>query len=121
MQPKFHSRGHCQTIQDIRKRANIGKFSLYESIRSKKKQPLMVEFEDKPRERGTEVAKKKNSCHNCGLTDHYANNFPRAKKKVYAIEKVPEEETPTEDSDQTPWVMPSENHLMRTETQEKNF
>ncbi|MBW0548965.1 hypothetical protein O181_088680 [Austropuccinia psidii MF-1] len=31
--------------------------------------------------------------------DHYANNFPKAKKKVYAIEKVPEEETLTEDSD----------------------
>ncbi|MBW0590824.1 hypothetical protein O181_130539, partial [Austropuccinia psidii MF-1] len=29
---------------------------------------------------------------------HYANNFQKAKKKVYAIEKVPEEESPTEDS-----------------------
>ncbi|MBW0569810.1 hypothetical protein O181_109525 [Austropuccinia psidii MF-1] len=46
-----------------------------------------------------EVAKKKNSCHYCGSTDHYANNCPKAKKKVYAIEKVPEEEPPTEDSD----------------------
>ncbi|MBW0504624.1 hypothetical protein O181_044339 [Austropuccinia psidii MF-1] len=41
-------------------------------------------------EREAEVAKKKNSYHNCGYTDHYANNFPKAKKKVYAIEKVPE-------------------------------
>ncbi|MBW0518965.1 hypothetical protein O181_058680 [Austropuccinia psidii MF-1] len=32
-------------------------------------------------------------------TDHYANKCPKAKKKVYAIEKVPEEESPTEDSD----------------------
>ncbi|MBW0538285.1 hypothetical protein O181_078000 [Austropuccinia psidii MF-1] len=54
---------------------------------------------DKPRERVAEVAKRKNSCHNCGSTDHYANNCPKAKKKVYAIEKVPEEESPTEDSD----------------------
>ncbi|MBW0572031.1 hypothetical protein O181_111746 [Austropuccinia psidii MF-1] len=30
------------------------------------------------------------------MTDHYANNCPMAKKKVYAIEKVPEEESPTE-------------------------
>ncbi|MBW0471231.1 hypothetical protein O181_010946 [Austropuccinia psidii MF-1] len=30
--------------------------------------------------------------------DHYANNCPKAKKKVYSIEKVPEEESPTEDS-----------------------
>ncbi|MBW0497267.1 hypothetical protein O181_036982, partial [Austropuccinia psidii MF-1] len=30
--------------------------------------------------------------------DHYANNCPKEKKKVYAIDKVPEEEAPTEDS-----------------------
>ncbi|MBW0538137.1 hypothetical protein O181_077852 [Austropuccinia psidii MF-1] len=42
---------------------------------------------------------KKNSCHNCGSTDHYANNCPNSKKKVYAIEKVLEEESPTEDSE----------------------
>ncbi|MBW0463333.1 hypothetical protein O181_003048 [Austropuccinia psidii MF-1] len=46
-----------------------------------------------------EVAKKKNSCHNCGSTDYYANSFPKAKKTVYAIGKVPEEESPTEDSE----------------------
>ncbi|MBW0521115.1 hypothetical protein O181_060830 [Austropuccinia psidii MF-1] len=40
-----------------------------------------------------EVAKKKNSCHNCGSTDHYFNNCPKAKKKV------PEEESPTEYSE----------------------
>ncbi|MBW0504682.1 hypothetical protein O181_044397 [Austropuccinia psidii MF-1] len=59
----------------------------------------LQDLKDKPRERVTEVAKRKNSCHNCGSTDYYANNFPKAKKKVYAIEKVPEEECPTEDSD----------------------
>ncbi|MBW0487435.1 hypothetical protein O181_027150 [Austropuccinia psidii MF-1] len=56
-------------------------------------------FKESPRERVVEVAKKKNSCHNCGSTDHYANNCPKAKKKVYAIEKVSEEESPTEDSE----------------------
>ncbi|MBW0554950.1 hypothetical protein O181_094665 [Austropuccinia psidii MF-1] len=65
----------------------------------KEKQPLRVEFKDKPREKVAEVEKKKNSCHNCRSTDHYANNCPREKKKVYAIEQVPEEEFPTEDSD----------------------
>ncbi|MBW0465680.1 hypothetical protein O181_005395 [Austropuccinia psidii MF-1] len=59
----------------------------------------MVEFKDKFRERVAEVAKKKNSCHNCGSTDHYANKCPKEKQKVYVIEKVPEEESPTEDSD----------------------
>ncbi|MBW0585475.1 hypothetical protein O181_125190, partial [Austropuccinia psidii MF-1] len=65
----------------------------------KEKQPFRVEFKDKPKERVSEVEKKRNSCHNCGSTDHYANNCPKAKKKVYDIEKVPEEESPTEDSE----------------------
>ncbi|MBW0538739.1 hypothetical protein O181_078454 [Austropuccinia psidii MF-1] len=57
----------------------------------------MLKLKDKPRERVAEVAQRKNSCHNCGSTDHYSNNFTKAKKKVYAIEKVPEEESPKED------------------------
>ncbi|MBW0464612.1 hypothetical protein O181_004327 [Austropuccinia psidii MF-1] len=90
------------TIQDVRKRTNIGKYTPYKSSGFKDKQPFRVEFKEKPRERVAEVAKKKNSCHNCGSTDHYSNNCPKAKKKVYAIEKVPEEESPTEDSDSDP-------------------
>ncbi|MBW0593821.1 hypothetical protein O181_133536 [Austropuccinia psidii MF-1] len=80
-------------------RTNMGKFTPYKSSGFKEKQPFSVEFKDKPKERVAEVAKKRNSCHNCGSTDHYANNCPKAKKKVYAIEKVPEEESPTEDSE----------------------
>ncbi|MBW0477483.1 hypothetical protein O181_017198 [Austropuccinia psidii MF-1] len=63
------------------------------------KQPFRVELKGKPKERVAEVTKKKNSCHNYGSTDQYSNNCPKAKKKVYAIEKVPEEESPTEDSE----------------------
>ncbi|MBW0515647.1 hypothetical protein O181_055362 [Austropuccinia psidii MF-1] len=65
----------ANTFQDVRKRTNIGK----------------------PRERVGEVTRKKNSCSNCGSTDHYANTFSKAKKKVYSIEQVPEVESPTED------------------------
>ncbi|MBW0477161.1 hypothetical protein O181_016876 [Austropuccinia psidii MF-1] len=32
-------------------------------------------------------------------TDHYSKNCSKEKKKSYAIEKVPEEESPTEDSE----------------------
>ncbi|MBW0470395.1 hypothetical protein O181_010110 [Austropuccinia psidii MF-1] len=46
-----------------------------------------------------EGIKKENSCNNCGSTDHYANNCPKAKKKVYAIEKFPEKDSSTEDSE----------------------
>ncbi|MBW0584440.1 hypothetical protein O181_124155 [Austropuccinia psidii MF-1] len=89
----------ANTLQYMRKRTNIGKFSLHRSSSFKEKQPLRVEFKDKARERVAEVAKKKNTCHNCDSTDHYSNNCTKEKKKVYAIEKVPEEESTTEDSE----------------------
>ncbi|MBW0470328.1 hypothetical protein O181_010043 [Austropuccinia psidii MF-1] len=89
----------ANTLQDIRKRTNIGKFNPYKSSSFKEKKPFRVEFKDKPKERVEEVTKKKKSCLNCGSTDHYANNCPKERKKVYAIEKVPEEESPTEDSE----------------------
>ncbi|MBW0476765.1 hypothetical protein O181_016480 [Austropuccinia psidii MF-1] len=59
----------------------------------------MVDLKETPKERVAEVTKKRNSCHNCGSKEHYSNNCPKTKKKVYAIEKVPEEESPTEDSE----------------------
>ncbi|MBW0488755.1 hypothetical protein O181_028470 [Austropuccinia psidii MF-1] len=89
----------ANTLQYVRKRTNIGKYIPYKGSSFKEKQPFRVEFKDKPSERVAEVAKKKDSCHNCGSTDHYANDCPKAKKRVYAIEKVPEKESPTEDSD----------------------
>ncbi|MBW0518140.1 hypothetical protein O181_057855 [Austropuccinia psidii MF-1] len=89
----------ANTLQDVRKRTNIGKFTPYRSSSFKEKQPFRVEFKDKTKERGAEMTKKKSSCHNCGSTDHYSNSFPKARKKVYATEKDPEEESPTEDSE----------------------
>ncbi|MBW0557769.1 hypothetical protein O181_097484 [Austropuccinia psidii MF-1] len=47
------------TLQDVRKRTNIGKYTPYKSSGFKEKQPFRVELEDKPRERVAEVAKKK--------------------------------------------------------------
>ncbi|MBW0485729.1 hypothetical protein O181_025444 [Austropuccinia psidii MF-1] len=89
----------AKTLQDVRKRTNIGKYSPYKSSGFREKQPFRVDFKDNPIERVAEVTMKKNSCHNCVSTGHCANNCPNAKKKVYAIEKVPEEESPTEDSE----------------------
>ncbi|MBW0577838.1 hypothetical protein O181_117553 [Austropuccinia psidii MF-1] len=82
----------ANTLQDVRKRTNIGKYTPYKSSGFKEKQPFRVQFKDKPRERVAEVEKKKNSCQNCGSTDHYATNCPKEKKNVDAIEKVTEEE-----------------------------
>ncbi|MBW0528233.1 hypothetical protein O181_067948 [Austropuccinia psidii MF-1] len=102
---KFRCNQNCtlddieNTLQDIRKRTNIWKYSPYKSSGFKQKQPFRVEFRDKPKGRVAEVTKKKLSCHNCGSKDYYSNNCPKAKKKVYAIKNVPEEEFPTEDSE----------------------
>ncbi|MBW0463947.1 hypothetical protein O181_003662 [Austropuccinia psidii MF-1] len=89
----------ANTLQDIRKKTNIGQYSPYKSSGFKEKQPFRVKFKEKPKEQVAEVTKKKNSFHNCGSTDHYDNNCQKAKKKVYAIEKVSVEESPTEDSE----------------------
>ncbi|MBW0465062.1 hypothetical protein O181_004777 [Austropuccinia psidii MF-1] len=89
----------ANTLPDVRKRTNIGKYSPYKSSSFKEKKPFRVDIKNKPKEKEAEVTTKKNSFHNCGSTDHYGNNFPKAKKKVYAIEQVPEEESPTEDSE----------------------
>ncbi|MBW0469912.1 hypothetical protein O181_009627 [Austropuccinia psidii MF-1] len=86
----------AHTLQDVRKRKNIGKYCQFRSSSFKEKQLFRVDIKEEPKERVAGVTKKKSSCHNCGSTDHYANNCPKAKKKVYAIEKVPKEESPTE-------------------------
>ncbi|MBW0565649.1 hypothetical protein O181_105364 [Austropuccinia psidii MF-1] len=88
-----------QESNDVRKETNIGKYSQFRSSSFKEKQPFKVDFKDKPKEKLAEVTKKKHNCHKCGSTDHYANNCPKANKTVYAIEKVSEEESPTEDSE----------------------
>ncbi|MBW0519837.1 hypothetical protein O181_059552 [Austropuccinia psidii MF-1] len=74
------------TLQDVHKRTNMGKYTPYKSNGLKEKQLFRMELKDKPRERFSEVEKKKISCHNCSSTDHHANNGPKAMKKVYAIE-----------------------------------
>ncbi|MBW0483563.1 hypothetical protein O181_023278 [Austropuccinia psidii MF-1] len=45
----------ANTLQDIRKRTNIGNYSPYKSCGFGEKQPFRVEFKDKPRKKVTEV------------------------------------------------------------------
>ncbi|MBW0512422.1 hypothetical protein O181_052137 [Austropuccinia psidii MF-1] len=89
----------ANTLQDVRKRTNIGKYSPYKSSDFKEKQPFRGKIKEKPKEILAEVIKKKSSCQNCVSKDQYANSCPKAKKKVYTIEQVPEEKSPTEDSE----------------------
>ncbi|MBW0475951.1 hypothetical protein O181_015666 [Austropuccinia psidii MF-1] len=87
----------ANTLQEVRRRKNIGKYFQFRRSSFKEKQPFRVDFKDKPKEKMAEVTKKKNNCHNCGSTDHYTNYCQKAKEKVYAIEQVPEEKSPKED------------------------
>ncbi|MBW0472903.1 hypothetical protein O181_012618 [Austropuccinia psidii MF-1] len=54
---KFRCNHNCtlndiaNTLQDIRKRTNIGKYSPYKSSGFREKRPFRVELKDKPRER----------------------------------------------------------------------
>ncbi|MBW0506075.1 hypothetical protein O181_045790 [Austropuccinia psidii MF-1] len=56
----------ARTLQDVKKRTNIGKYTPYKSSGFKEKQIFRVDLKEKPRGRVEEVEKKKNSCHNCG-------------------------------------------------------
>ncbi|MBW0496811.1 hypothetical protein O181_036526 [Austropuccinia psidii MF-1] len=76
----------ANTLQDVRKRTNMGKYFPYKRSGCKEKKHFRVEFKDKRKEQVEEVTKKTNYFHNYGLTDHYASNCPKEKKKVYAIE-----------------------------------
>ncbi|MBW0552790.1 hypothetical protein O181_092505 [Austropuccinia psidii MF-1] len=54
---KFRCNQNCtldeiaNTLQDVRKRNNIGKYSPYKRSGSKETQPFNVDFKDKPREK----------------------------------------------------------------------
>ncbi|MBW0543211.1 hypothetical protein O181_082926 [Austropuccinia psidii MF-1] len=71
----------ANTLQHVRKRTNIGKYSPYKSSGFKEKKTFRVELKDKDRERVTEVAKKKNSCHNCGSQTTTPINVQRQRRK----------------------------------------
>ncbi|MBW0495134.1 hypothetical protein O181_034849 [Austropuccinia psidii MF-1] len=111
----------ANTLQDLRKRTNIGKYSPYKSSGFKEKQPLRVELEGKPREQVAEVNKKKHSCQNCGSTDHYANNCPNTKKRSMPLRKSQRRKPPQRIWNQTLWERPSERSLMKSKNQERNF
>ncbi|MBW0476930.1 hypothetical protein O181_016645 [Austropuccinia psidii MF-1] len=75
----------AKTLQDVSKGTNIGKYSQFRSSSFKEKQPFRVDSKDNPKEKMAELTKKRDTCHNCGSTDHYAKNCPKAKKEVYSI------------------------------------
>ncbi|MBW0463708.1 hypothetical protein O181_003423 [Austropuccinia psidii MF-1] len=89
----------ANTFQDLRKRKNIGNSPPYKANIFTEKQSFRVENKYKPKEKMAEVTMKKKSHQNCWSTDHYANNCPKVKKKIYDIGKFPEKEIQAEASE----------------------
>ncbi|MBW0536096.1 hypothetical protein O181_075811 [Austropuccinia psidii MF-1] len=58
----------ANNLHDVRKSTNIGMRSLSRGNSFKEKQPYRVENKYKPKI--VEVTSKKNTCHDCGSTDH---------------------------------------------------
>ena len=81
----------ANVIQDVRKKTSIGSSSPYRSHDSREKPKILMEKDLKPTN-GEEAPRRRNTCHNCGSPDHYANNCPKGKKKIFAIEEESVEE-----------------------------
>ncbi|MBW0462081.1 hypothetical protein O181_001796 [Austropuccinia psidii MF-1] len=93
---KYSNDDIANTLQDVRKTTNIGNVPNLKELVSKRNNFSGWSSKTNPKEKA-EVTKKKNTCCTFTSTNPSSNNCPKAKKKVYAIEKVPEAESPTED------------------------
>ncbi|MBW0509596.1 hypothetical protein O181_049311 [Austropuccinia psidii MF-1] len=124
---KFRCNQNCtlddiaNTLKDVRKRTNIGKYTPYESSSSKEKQPFRVEFKDNPRERVAEVAKKQILVTTVAQQTTMPTTVQRQRKNSMPLRKSLRRSPQQRILNQTLWVMPSENNLIMTKTQEKNY
>ncbi|MBW0541830.1 hypothetical protein O181_081545 [Austropuccinia psidii MF-1] len=108
-------------LQDIRKRTNIGKFTPYKSSGFKEKQPFRVEFKGNPK-KGWKKLKRRGILVTIVVQQTtMPTAFQRQIKKSMPL-RNPQRSNPQQRIlNQNPWVIPSENHLMMTKTQGKNF
>ncbi|MBW0581611.1 hypothetical protein O181_121326 [Austropuccinia psidii MF-1] len=96
----------ANTLQDVRKRMNIWKYTPYKSSGFKEKQPFKVEFKDKPRERVAVVAKKKNSVTTVVQHTTMPTTVPRQRKKSMPLRKSKRRNPQQRILTQTLWEMP---------------
>ncbi|MBW0518207.1 hypothetical protein O181_057922 [Austropuccinia psidii MF-1] len=87
----------ANTLQDVRKRTNLGNYSPHKRSGFREKQPFRVEFEDKPRERVSEVTKKKNSCHNFPEDEYPTEDFESDSMHDAIRERFDEDQDPREE------------------------
>ncbi|MBW0513038.1 hypothetical protein O181_052753 [Austropuccinia psidii MF-1] len=109
------------TLQELRKRTYIRKYTPYKSNALKEKQPFRAEFKEKPREIVAEVEKKKNLVIPVGQQTTFPTAVQRQRKRSMPLRKSQRRNPQQRNLTQTLWEMPSENNLMKKKTQEKNF
>ncbi|MBW0550304.1 hypothetical protein O181_090019 [Austropuccinia psidii MF-1] len=124
---KFRCNHNCtlhdiaNTLQEVKKGANIGKYTPYKSSGFKEKQPFRVELKDKPKERVAKVEKKKIHVTTVVQQTTMPTTVQRQRKKSIPLRKAQRRNSQQRILNQTLWGMPSENNLMKSKTQEKNF
>ncbi|MBW0481849.1 hypothetical protein O181_021564 [Austropuccinia psidii MF-1] len=108
---KFRCNHNCtldeiaNTLQDVRNRTNIGKYTPHKSSGFKEEQPFRVEFKAKPRERVAEVAKKKifffTTVEESPTEDSDSDSMGDAIRKQSDDDQDPREEFPVEYQEDT--------------------
>ncbi|MBW0559667.1 hypothetical protein O181_099382 [Austropuccinia psidii MF-1] len=108
-------------LQDVRKITNIGKYTPYKSSGFKENQPFRVEFKDKPRERVAEWQRRKTLVTIVVQQTTMPTTVQRKRKRSMQLRKSQRRNPQQKSVTQTLWEMQSENNLMKSQTQDKNF
>ncbi|MBW0557506.1 hypothetical protein O181_097221 [Austropuccinia psidii MF-1] len=109
------------TLQDIRKRTNIGKLTVYRSSSFKEKKRLRVELKDNPEKEWQKWQRRRVLVTIVVQQTTMPTTVQRQRKKSMPLRKSQNRNPQQRILNQNLCVIPSENHLMMTKTQEKNF
>ncbi|MBW0471685.1 hypothetical protein O181_011400 [Austropuccinia psidii MF-1] len=105
------------TLQDIRKRTNIGRYYPYKSSSFKDKLPFRMEFKGKPKERVEEVTKKKILGTTVIQQNTIQTTVQRKRKTSMPLKQSQRRNPPWSILNQNLWEMQSEKNLIRSKTQ----
>ncbi|MBW0496744.1 hypothetical protein O181_036459 [Austropuccinia psidii MF-1] len=89
----------ANTLQDVRKKKNIGKKSVYRANSFNKTHPCRLENKDKPKEKNSRCDQEEEHFSRLWINRPLYHKVSKAKKDIYSFEKVPEEEAQEEDSE----------------------
>ncbi|MBW0505409.1 hypothetical protein O181_045124 [Austropuccinia psidii MF-1] len=110
----------ANTLQDLRKRTNIGRYSPYKSSGFKEKKPLRVGFKENP-EKGWQKWKRRKILVKIVVQQTtIPTTVHRKRKQSMPLGKSQRKNPQKRILTQTLWEMPSENNPNKSKTQEKN-